>query len=81
MVTVARLERSLTLCSALGYTLPGTNTIPEQIAKNKRPYYEALEAADKANEIGKLDLSAMEKLLEDLLGNQLVSVYNAAKQP
>lgn len=27
--------------------LPGAPTIPEQIAGNKRPYYEALEVADK----------------------------------
>jgi Fic family protein len=34
------------LCVRLGYRVPGTNTVPEQISKNKKPYYEALEQAD-----------------------------------
>lgn len=67
------------LCVRLGYVLPGTLTIPEQISKNKTPYYQALEAADKANEAGKIDLSEMEKLLESLLANQLVSVMDSAR--
>jgi len=40
----------LILCVKSGMQLPGTNTIPEQISKNKTPYYEALEAADKKNQ-------------------------------
>jgi len=32
----------LVLCVRLGYPLPGTHTIPEQIAANKKPYYDAL---------------------------------------
>jgi hypothetical protein len=63
----------------LGYVLPGTITIPEQISRSKDPYYQALEAADKANAQGKLDLSEMEKLLEALLANQLVSVLDSAR--
>ncbi len=61
------------------YVLPGTITIPEQISKNKDPYYQALEAADRANASGKLDLTEMEHLLESLLANQLVSVLDSAR--
>lgn len=39
----------LVLCARLGDRLPGRNTIPEQIATNKKPYYDALEAADGAD--------------------------------
>jgi hypothetical protein len=43
--------------------LPGHNTIPEQIAANKEPYYQALEAADEANRASLLDVSRLEKLM------------------
>src|SRR5580698_3475860 len=36
------------LCIRLGTLLPGKLTIPEQIEKDKGPYYKALEAADDA---------------------------------
>lgn len=69
----------LILCVRLGYRLPGTNTIPAQIAASKRPYYEALEAADQAFEKGTIiDVTRMEGLLEGLLANQLLSVLSAA---
>src|SRR5258708_26523 len=74
----ARAVSYVVLCVRLGSVLPGTNTIPEQIAKDKRPYYKALEAADQSNESGTLDLSNMETLLQSLLANQLVSVFDAA---
>ena len=54
--------------------------MPDQIAGNRTPYYEALEAADKALKEGPLDLSAMEALLSQLLANQLASVLKAAQQ-
>ena len=47
----ARAISYLVLCVALGIRLPGTQTIPEQIASNKQPYYKALEAASAASEI------------------------------
>jgi Fic family protein len=75
----SRVVSYLVLCVRLGYVLPGTITIPEQISKNKIPYYQALEAADIANAAGKLDLTEMEKLLESLLASQLVSVIDAAR--
>lgn len=34
------------LCAKLGFLLPGENTIPDLIAQNKFPYYDALEVAD-----------------------------------
>lgn len=68
----------LVLCVALGIRLPGTNTIPEQISTNKRPYYEALEAADLACQAGRIDLLELEKLLSALLAGQLVSVHKSA---
>ena len=75
----SRAVSYVVLCVRLGYVLPGTLTIPEQISKNKTPYYQALEAADKANEAGKIDLSEMEELLEALLASQLVSVLDSAR--
>ncbi|HLH97208.1 MAG TPA: Fic family protein [Xanthobacteraceae bacterium] len=57
--------------------LPGTPTIPEQIAANKDPYYKALESADQAWTSGNVDVSALEALLSDMLAHQLL---NAAKE-
>jgi Fic family protein len=68
----------LLLCLRLGYRLPGSNTIPEQIAKDKTPYYKALEAADKQWESKKIELSELENLLSALLANQLVGVHEQA---
>ena len=74
----ARSISYLLLCLRLGYSLPGTNTIPEQIAKDKKPYYKVLEAADDAWEAKKIDLSELEELLSALLANQLVGVHQQA---
>lgn len=76
----ARAVSYLVLCVRLGYRLPGVNTIPAQIAANKGPYYEALEASDKTYADGKkIDVSQMSALLETLLAKQLVSVLHAAR--
>jgi len=75
----ARAISYVLLCVRLGYRLPGTNTIPEQISRNKQPYYDALEHADKKASAGAIDVSRMESLLESLLANQLVSIFKAAK--
>jgi Fic family protein len=74
----ARAFSYLVLCLRLGYRVPGRKTIPEQIARDKTPYYKALEAADKEWEAKKLDLSALEKLLADLLAYQLASIHDDA---
>jgi Fic family protein len=68
------------LCARLGYRVPGSNTIPEQISCDKNPYYEALELADAAYENGKkIDVSAMESLVGTLLAKQLAGVIHDSR--
>jgi hypothetical protein len=55
--------------------IPGKNTIPDQIAADKTPYYKALEAADKAWDRGKIDLTAMKELLSAMLAKQLYEIH------
>ncbi len=55
------------ICLKHGKLLPGTKIVPERIRENRRPYYEALEAADRAWNDGRLDVSAMAKYLEELM--------------
>lgn len=74
-----RTASFVVLCLRLGYRLPGSPTIPEQIASNKKPYYDALEVADAVFETEhKIDVSMMETLLEKLLATQLASVLHDA---
>jgi Fic family protein len=74
----ARAVSYVVLSVKLDSLLPGTPTIPEQIAANKTPYYDALESADQAFKVGNIDVSALEKLLEAMLANQLVSAAREA---
>jgi len=75
----SRAVSYLVLCIRLGYPLPGTSTIPEQIAANKQPYYDELEAADDAlQKTGKIDVTGLEGLLERYLSAQLVGVLEQA---
>jgi hypothetical protein len=75
----ARAVSYLVLCMKMGGRLPGTRTIPDLISENKKPYYDALEAADKALAItGELDLNQLEELLGSLLADQLVSAFEQA---
>jgi len=69
------------LCGRLGYLLPGGKTVPEQIAADRTPYYSALEKADQSWVAGRLDLSALENLLDQCLATQLLSAYHDAKNP
>jgi Fic family protein len=69
------------LCAKIGYRLPGHVTVPEQIAANKAPYYDALEEADRRWAEGNLDLSALEGLLDECLAKQLLNAYQDAKNP
>jgi Fic family protein len=74
-----RIISFIVLCVRVGYRLPGSNTIPDQIARHKKPYYEALEKADKAfSATGQVDVSAMEALVSDLLAKQLASILKEA---
>jgi hypothetical protein len=57
--------------------LPGTPTIPDQIVDNRKPYFEALEAADSAFRDGSVDVSKREDLLASLLANQLAEFYKS----
>lgn len=74
----SRIASYFVLCAKLGYRLPGTKTIPERIAENKKPYYSALEAADRAWAENRLDVSAMEQLLQEHLEAQLADIREQA---
>ncbi len=74
----SRAVAYLVLCAKFGDRFPGRTTIPEQIAKDKTPYYDALEKADEAFIVGTVDTSAMEKLLESYLEVQLRDALSAA---
>jgi Fic family protein len=77
----SRVVSYLVLCVRLGFRLPGAISIPERIAKDKFPYYDALDAADAAWRNGELDVSKMEALLDGHLAAQLLSVHTAATSP
>lgn len=74
----SRAVSYLVLCAKIGDRLPGTVTIPEQISAGREPYYAALEAADRAQEDGILDIAEMEELLTQYLGVQLASTFARA---
>lgn len=75
----SRATSYMVLCIRLGYLLPGKNTIPDQIAGDRTPYYRALEAADEALRSGSIDLTQMEELLSGMLAKQLVAVHEDAR--
>ena len=79
-----RTSRALSyfvLCAKIGYRLPGHTTIPEQIASDKPPYYDALEKADEHFAEGRIDLGELEELLQQCLATQLLSAYQDASNP
>ena len=59
------------LCVKSGGLIGGRKTVPERIRENPEPYYAALQAADRAWEIGNLDFSVMEDYLAALVLEQL----------
>jgi Fic family protein len=74
----ARAISYVVLSTKLDSLLPGTPTIPEQIATDKQPYYKGLELADKAWREGEqVDVSALEAMLNKMLAAQLL---NATKE-
>jgi hypothetical protein len=52
--------------------------VTELIEENREPYTTALREADRAWANNTLDLTAMEKLLSELLATQLVFLHEAA---
>lgn len=74
----ARVVSYIVMCAGLGYRLPGTKTIPDQIAVDKKPYYKALESADEAFNRGVVDLSELEDLINNHLAVQLLEIHNNA---
>jgi Fic family protein len=75
----SRVVSYVVLSIRLNSVLPGVPTIPDQIAGNKQPYYEALEKADDAwAATGAVDVSEMEKIVDAALAQQLVSAVNEA---
>src|SRR6202163_2933178 len=71
----SRMVSYVALSIRAGAILPGTPTIPDQIVDNRKPYFDALDAADLAFRDGKIDVSKMEELLGSLLANQLAQFY------
>jgi Fic family protein len=74
----ARVVSYLVMSVKLHSVLPGAPAMPELLASDKSPYYQALEESDESWSIGRLALSSMEQLLEGLLAAQLLSATNEA---
>jgi Fic family protein len=74
----ARVVSYIVLSIKLNSLLPGTPTIPDQIAADKRPYYKALEDADDSWKREFLALASMESMLEGMLAQQLLSATKEA---
>lgn len=75
----ARAVSYVVLSAKLDSLLPGTPTIPEQIATDKQPYYSGLEIADKAwAATEQVDVSALESMLNSMLAAQLLSATKEA---
>lgn len=74
----ARAIPYVVLSIKLDSILPGTPTIPDQIAADKKPYYEALEAADQEWDNEQIDVSALEKVIKEMLATQLVGAAKEA---
>lgn len=78
----ARAASYYVLCLHMGYPAPGPYTIPEQIVRNRLPYYDALEQADaicqsKGSEDPTI-VAGMEGLLASMLATQLKSAFDQA---
>jgi Fic family protein len=74
----SRIFSYAVLCVSLGFALRGSNTIPDQIVANRKPYFDALENADRACKEGRVDVTEMETLLRGLLAVQLTTVFEQA---
>jgi Fic family protein len=74
----ARVLAFFVLSMKLGFVLPGTPTFPELVIDHRVDYEDALDGADAAWKDGRIDVSAMERLIESLLAKQLARVYEHA---
>ncbi len=74
----ARAISYVVMSIRLDSLLPGTPTIPDQIAADKNPYYNALELADEAWASGRVDVSILDELLVDMLAKQLLGATKEA---
>lgn len=74
----ARMVSYVIMCAKLRSVLPGTPTIPDQIASDKGPYYSALEKADDSWKRNILALSEMEQMVGSMLARQLLAVAEEA---
>ena len=74
----ARAVSYLVLSVKLDSLLPGTPTIPDQIASDKQPYYSGLELADRAWATEQVDVSALETMLNNMLARQLLNATREA---
>lgn len=70
----ARATSYLVMSIKLDSVLRGTPTIPEQIANDKGPYYDALEAADVEWAKGVVGVEKLEQMLEAMLQRQLLGL-------
>jgi Fic family protein len=76
-----RTSRALSyilLSIKVGYVLPGSPAIPQQIEEDNSHYIRALELADAAAASGGEDVGEMEVMIRSMLAKQLLSVIDAA---
>jgi fido (protein-threonine AMPylation protein) len=74
----SRVLSFFVLSTKLGVVLPGTPTLPELVIQHRGDYEDALDLADEAWRANRVDVSAMERLIESLLARQLARVYEMA---
>jgi Fic family protein len=74
----SRVLSFFVLSIKLGVVLPGTPTLPELVIQHRADYEDALDLADEAWKAGRVDVSAMEQLIESLLAKQLARVFEMA---
>ena len=74
---VSRAISYMLLSIGLDSLLPGSPTIPEQIAAARNTYYAGLEDADRAWREGIIDTSDLETMLIRMLETQLLDFANS----
>jgi len=66
------------MCMRHGGLLPGRKIVPERIRENRKPYYEALAAADRNWNDGHFDVDELARYLDGLLAEQLADAVSDA---